>query len=340
MEPEGQQRSGGFNWVALLFAAGVVTVLLCAIIPALNDAQDAGRRTHCSCHGRNISTALLNYENSHHEFPGYSNLLLMSNKKVYLDQRTGKKSGVSWPIMVLRQLDRPDLYDDWKTPTGVVARGSPTLDILVCPSDPRAGGEGTPLSYVVNCGMKDWAGSATMPRDWAENGVFFDQFTGDARVADNKADQSPIMHTSSAFISRHDGLQNTILLTENVDAGDYTDVDETRVGVLWNPRGTIDKTKKPPHLSPPDANMLINHGAGRSHRPGNADPAIFARPSSYHHGGVNMIFCDSHLKFISDKIDYYVYCLLMSPDGPRVREPRSDTVVPGFSRPVEDSWIY
>ena len=40
----------------------------------------------------------------------------------------------------------------------------------------------------------------------------------------------------------------------------------------------------------------------------------YARPSSNHPGGVNACFCDGHLQFISNSIDYEVYKQLMSPD--------------------------
>ena len=50
-------------------------------------------------------------------------------------------------------------------------------------------------------------------------------------------------------------------------------------------------------------------------------PYTNARPSSRHPGGVNVLFCDAHTQFLSQNIDYKVYCLLMSSDGPEVRPP-------------------
>jgi prepilin-type processing-associated H-X9-DG protein len=105
--------------------------------------------------------------------------------------------------------------------------------------------------------------------------------------------------------------------------------------------------------------MRINRGAGMSDMQGgsvqtsassatantsstssNPQGSVFARPSSYHPNGVNMVFADSHLKFVSDQIDYYVYCLLMSSNGQRVRKPGTQQVLPNFNRPLDDSWIY
>jgi prepilin-type processing-associated H-X9-DG protein len=45
------------------------------------------------------------------------------------------------------------------------------------------------------------------------------------------------------------------------------------------------------------------------------------RPSSYHPGGVNVTFCDGHTRFISQDIQYSVYCLLMTPDGQNCNTP-------------------
>ncbi len=343
MELDGQKRSGSFNWIGLLVLVLVLAIMAFCLVPAMDNSRGPSRRGVCANNMRSLAAALLYYENSQREFPGYRNVLTTRDQKVYIDTATGRKTGLSWVIMILRQLDQPDLDDIWKapasesTPTKEAAKRT-TLGILICPSDPPAKIDGTPLSYVVNCGIKDWAGSATMPRDWGGNGVFFDRFTGDARIVKDKADGIPIVTMSRGYIARHDGLQNTILLTENVDAGNYNDIYETRVGILWSPKGTIDKTTNPPHLVPWDENMRINAGIGKAE--GAANPTPFARPSSYHPGGVNVAFCDGRVIFLSEKIDYYVYCLLMSTNGQRVREPGSNKVIPNFAvEIVKDAWL-
>ncbi len=39
----------------------------------------------------------------------------------------------------------------------------------------------------------------------------------------------------------------------------------------------------------------------------------YARPSSAHTGGVNVIFCGGNHRFIADEVPYYVYTQLMTP---------------------------
>ena len=53
-------------------------------------------------------------------------------------------------------------------------------------------------------------------------------------------------------------------MSENVDAGDWTDADEARIGMLWNAKGTIDKSKNPPQLTPPDDNSYTNQPQDRN----------------------------------------------------------------------------
>jgi hypothetical protein len=58
---------------------------------------------------------------------------------------------------------------------------------------------------------------------------------------------------------------------------------------------------------------------------------------------VNVSYCDSRTAFLNDQVDYYVYCLLMSPDGKGVKMPGANTSLntgsKSFALPLDDSWI-
>jgi prepilin-type processing-associated H-X9-DG protein len=291
--------------------------------------------------------------------------------KPFVDPQTGKRVPVSFVVPLLPLLDRPDLYGAWKAQGSVQVGGGANdgnpantgnikvkLDIMQCRSDPPTNPQSLSNSYVVNAGMQDTTGSATTPRDWADNGVFFDLYTGDPRLNTGGGGKGPaieMVQMSNAFIARGDGLQNTLLISENVDAGNWTDTTEAKVTMVWNGTGTVNTNTDPPNLSPPDDNMRINRGIGMSELEGgsvrstahqdtsnagsSSQSTTFARPSSYHPGGVNMVFCDGHLQFFSDQCDYYVYCMLMSTNGQRVRLPSSNKVLPNFGISVNDAWI-
>ena len=62
-----------------------------------------------------------------------------------------------------------------------------------------------------------------------------------------------------------------------------------------------------------DNRYRINEGRDISPRP-EREP-ILSRPASNHPGGVVVSFCDGHVRFISQDIDYDVYKQLMTPGG-------------------------
>ena len=70
----------------------------------------------------------------------------------------------------------------------------------------------------------------------------------------------------------------------------------------------------------PDACSGINRCGDLEDRP---HDIRYARPSSYHPGGVIAAFCDGHTQFISDEIDYIVYQHLMTPDDKGAELPRA-----------------
>src|SRR5262249_60572695 len=104
-------------------------------------------------------------------------------------------------------------------------------DKAVCPSDAtKMGTVGAMLSYAVNCGARDVAPTTTIPADWRANGMFLDYWdwrgNPNSHVATVKMD--------SSFIMKGDGLANTLMLSENLDATLYFDRNETNNGFIFD----------------------------------------------------------------------------------------------------------
>lgn len=59
----------------------------------------------------------------------------------------------------------------------------------------------------------------------------------------------------------------------------------------------------------------------RINGPDDTMPINNARPTSKHPTGVNVAFCDGHTRFVSEDIDYGVWCLLMTPHGAGANTP-------------------
>lgn len=350
--------------VGLVVLLLLVIAILAMTLPAIQSARSPGFQNTCRYNLSNLSKALyLHATQNRGRLPGYINAFDRKDGSLYIDPDTGKATPVSWAVMILPEIDRQTTFEQWqRLPADVNAVAKSTtpdqpnqqqfltstqlyIDLFICPSDPASQKTGTPISYVVNTGLPDAPLSATapdtkdaegklvpgIPRDWRSNGMFFDNYTNDARgtPAAKRRPQSIFMRMELCSRPK----DKTILLTENVDAGDYTlDANrdaaddwrraEVALGATWSPDivepdgKTLRKRPQPPALHP-------NERMGQ----GNGTDIAFARPSSRHPGGFNVAYVGQNVQFMSDKIDYYVYAKLMTTSD-------TDLMLPGTRTPI------
>ncbi len=273
-------RRSGFTLVELLVVVAIITMLVALLVPAVNAARQAALRGKCMNNQKELSKAVLQYEQAKGHFPGYENSF-------------GTRYNLSWIVVCLQYLDREDLWKAWRDDTtGKQVR----LDQLVCPSD--APPESHALSYVINCGR------------WTDRNSYTAQVQGIAFYQDRDGEKASWdISGEVALTSIPDGTQTTILLSENVQAnlwyGPPLPADQSpfvantipipRVGLLWD--------------VPNAKGINVGLDAGST-----SDDVTYARPSSYHPGGVIVSYCDGHQEFLDELIDYSVYQSKMAPD--------------------------
>lgn len=364
-------KQRGFTLVELLVVISIIAMLAGLILPAVNQAREAGRRIVCTNNQQQLAKAVLQLEMKQGYYPGYV------NPQAFSHEAAGATRPVGWMFSILPYLERNDIADLYgqlglapiasgnpgavtvppsgTTPGGLAPLLLPNffLKVAVCPSDERAptvGQNATPVaeatfcSYVANCGLKDLAQTAAswdqngnaVPRDWPANGVFFSHFDYMYPSLEYRQIPNPTVFSGSnlfpcprveherptrmtqSYISGHDGVSNTLMLTENVDCGNWTDPWEQNVGIYWQP-GFVANTNLPgPGVSQYDYLLLplkrINEDAGGVDSDQNRLLA-YGRPSSRHPGVVVATFCDGHTQTINSEIDYLVYCHIMTTSG-------------------------
>lgn len=309
----------------MLIGMGLVAAVV--FLPYLARSQRMARRMTCSARLADAAQTMLfaNELRAGKAFPGYVNEMAAD--------AAGQRQPIGWAWSLLPYLDRPresksgelpgpDIYGPWNKlvqqhgPKGDDAdRGKlpdQYIPQFICPDDAR--GTKQPrqawLSFVANCGLPDAEPTDEFPADWPANGVFLERFE----------DRDPARAVTWKFIEDHDGAVYTLLLSENVDAGKWTDTTEVQVGFLWypgTPQGQFD---------PGGEVLAINRERGKS------DGSLrFARPSSRHEGGVNVVYADGHTDFLIDDLDYRIYAAHMSPDG-------QDATWPGSNKPLDPPW--
>ena len=136
--------------------------------------------------------------------------------------------------------------------------------------------------------MVDVGNPGTMRPDFLANGVFFDRISG-----------GEIMDLD--YLYSHDGLTDTIMLSENLNAGECFDTSEEKVGFVWIDSFT--KSDDGTLLPTLDTTRLL----GINQKSNEASSIKLARPSGNHVDGVNVAFCDGSTKFLNSNIDYVAY---------------------------------
>jgi prepilin-type N-terminal cleavage/methylation domain-containing protein/prepilin-type processing-associated H-X9-DG protein len=352
-----------FTLVELLIVIAIIGILVAILLPAISAVREAGRRTACMNNLRQLSLAVLNYEQTQKKFPGYRNIQAID--------AAGRRRNAGWLFPLLPHLESKSVFEAYGPRGPAATRGrTPTLRLpgVTCPSDYIAEDRirknwYTATSYVANVGQWDVAATRSAPPDWRANGLFLDQlpFGDDGRPV-------RVETTSAKYVTAGDGLSKTLMLSENVDAGFWPDALEASIGFGWEativngePRPTtllrINELVGEYWRSQLAQSSLLSsvvafaeRSLPNGHPPGgpptpppdqDPDPLPdptgsgpqpvypLARPSSFHSGGVLATYADGHVQFLREDIAYLTYCALMTPRG-------AASLLPGTMDPVPD----
>ncbi len=160
--PAGQsQKRRGFTLIELLVVISIIAVLMSLILPAIQNAREAARRTQCLNHLRNLGTAMHTYATAKRgRLPSYGYFL--PNPMSASEPLEGR----SWVVELLGSLDQSSISDRWNKGLpwydGTISpiHGQSNLElsqtgisVLQCPDDPSALAKDGGLSYVVNAGF-------------------------------------------------------------------------------------------------------------------------------------------------------------------------------------------
>jgi prepilin-type N-terminal cleavage/methylation domain-containing protein len=318
------RRIRGFTLVELLVVIAIIGVLVGLLLPAVQRARESSRRTSCLNNVRQIAVVTIEFEAKMRRLPGLFEKLDAS--------RLATNSGghtTTWAVILLSQLERERVFELY------AAGGFPEVFIptYICPSDSLKSSSGPQLSYVANAGRTGPALAQSIA-----NGPFINQIWNEGMFVREG--------------NWRDGREYTLLYSENVDATKYDEVGwniwaepDTEyhmkapgrermwgLGFFWSPT-TFDRIE----INAPGVNRstFVCQG-GPYYRwsqsntmdcgfDGGIGMQSWARPSSYHGGGVNVAFSGGRAMFLRENIDYQVYIALMT-----LNDQKSDSPDPNF----------
>jgi prepilin-type N-terminal cleavage/methylation domain-containing protein/prepilin-type processing-associated H-X9-DG protein len=294
------RRRGGFTLIELLVVIAIIGTLMGLLLPAVQNAREAGRRATCTNNMRQIGLAMHSYEAKSGNLPGWRNELAGG-------------LAVSWPTMILPNLERKDVFTVWNSATSsttsvITADYTPTISAFMCPTSPPANDTAGTLVYAMNGGTGTEAlVSTTQPRG---DGVALDRVGGTFYDA---------LNINLDIITGGDGTTNTLLLAEKcgpmvlsqmplfdsyerveMPSGDWSTTQNTpKVFLLPNSGGV------------PPINIINPQTSGEQYR----------YPSSNHPGGTNAVFADGHTAFLQESVAPLVYVQLMTSNSTQDSSP-------------------
>lgn len=341
-------RHKAFTLVELLVVIAIIGVLVSLLLPAVQSAREAARRTECANKLKQIALAAQNYEAAKGVLPPAG--LLDPVKKTYakidyesVDQFVGPMH--SWAVLLLPYLEESPLFDQFDLKRSAFEQpGDPQATFvasLACPSD-GAGGRSY-MDEEISQGVRFAKGNYA---------AYTTPYHNDLQLIY----PGPIVVGSMTFRRITDGLSHTMAFSE-VRTMPHEQDERGVWSLAWNgasllamdmhhssdsaggrfERFAISRTyayqsHTPNHRAPnvdtlvrcPEENLAeaqlqgmpcsLWTGMQVTNRLGNENRVGFAgyqsaAPRSLHPGGVNQAFLDGHIGFLPDDVDPIVMAL-------------------------------
>ncbi|MCA9188158.1 MAG: DUF1559 domain-containing protein [Pirellulaceae bacterium] len=315
-----RRRDRGFTLVELLVVIAIIGLLVALLLPAVNAAREAARRTQCFNNIRQASLAVINYESARGRLPAgaYSCCwgTWIAEVLPYLEE-----ASLGDLYVHEGKYDRPDSSYRYSG-----SRNLPVtthfIDSLTCPTD---AGNRTTLpgflnitshNYAVNFGNTGFVVRDGDVKTGAEAKVFDAVYAGAPFTISGWTN---IEHDYVALKEIKDGTSKTYMMSEVVQG-----LGNDLRGFSWWGYAAGFLTYLPPNSDQPDVMQSASYCDSREpNNPPCVGPHSASRPMtnaarSRHPGGVVTANCDASVQFTSDDISLGVWRALSTSQGAEI----------------------
>jgi prepilin-type N-terminal cleavage/methylation domain-containing protein/prepilin-type processing-associated H-X9-DG protein len=304
-----QRRQSAFTLVELLVVIAIIGVLVALLLPAVQAAREAARRTTCANHIKQHGLSLHNFEDSHIQYP--SMVAPSSSTALTVQSKFAGTVGFTVFDWLLPYVEQRPLHDaslmNVNTFVGTARVYQTPIKVHLCPSEissPRGMGSTT------NGGQNLWA---------------VGNYSANYYVVGNPDGTTVVQCREGLAKSAEltDGTSNTVVMTERYGTCGNSGVinASSTYGNLWSDSNSVwrpifcinNSSKEPVVLAagavyPPCPKFQMT-----PHWINNCDSI---RPQSPHPGGINVCMADGSVKLIPGSIDDAIWAAACNPiDG-------------------------
>jgi prepilin-type N-terminal cleavage/methylation domain-containing protein/prepilin-type processing-associated H-X9-DG protein len=282
----------GFTLVELLVVIAIIGILIALLLPAVQAAREAARRSQCNNNLKQIALGMHTFHDSFGQFP--------PGEVTSTPTPPGKGDGVSrnrnwvWSALILPYIEQTALHEQLKPglPVPLAASAPPPTDV------PPATGTANPNTPLVLKPIPTYM----CPSD---TGPVINLRLGNyGKTCYPVSKIIAFLDTSAKLTDILDGTSNTLLIGERANPEQGKPF--WHIGVVWAGRwGTNNSYAFEPGFMNVSLQANAINASGGCCVSANDPNDIRSSTSSLHPGGAQFAFCDGSVRFLRQTIGYF-----------------------------------